>query len=198
MSPRPFLPAGVTGILATELFDQMARPAAYMVSGALLWLMLFLVGLVFPFIMVSLLPGYGSPNKDLHWGGTKPSASFGGGSFAWGTEWPPLVLGSPLNPHRKACPSSSMCLSSASVLVPPSTLASSYLRPKAKPSWRFLRTYRSSIPPSSSGGVPSGGLPRSLSPQSSSLECGWGWRLQYAWPISPPACSWVTHLTGPY
>lgn len=47
-------PAGVTGILATELFDQMARPAAYMVSGALLWLMLFLVGLVFPFIMEGL------------------------------------------------------------------------------------------------------------------------------------------------
>ncbi|XP_044785813.1 solute carrier family 2, facilitated glucose transporter member 11 isoform X6 [Bubalus bubalis] len=44
-------PAGVTGILATELFDQMARPAAYMVYGALMWTMLFLVGLVFPFIM---------------------------------------------------------------------------------------------------------------------------------------------------
>ncbi|XP_061241485.1 solute carrier family 2, facilitated glucose transporter member 11 isoform X4 [Bos javanicus] len=47
-------PAGVTGILATELFDQMARPAAYMVCGALMWTMLFLVGLVFPFIMVGL------------------------------------------------------------------------------------------------------------------------------------------------
>ena len=52
-SPLP-LPAGVTGILATELFDQMARPAAYMVCGALMWTMLFLVGLVFPFIMVGL------------------------------------------------------------------------------------------------------------------------------------------------
>ncbi|XP_006903086.1 PREDICTED: solute carrier family 2, facilitated glucose transporter member 11 [Elephantulus edwardii] len=47
-------PAGVTGILATELFDQTARPAAYMVCGALLWIMLFLVGLGFPFIMEGL------------------------------------------------------------------------------------------------------------------------------------------------
>ncbi|XP_070331740.1 solute carrier family 2, facilitated glucose transporter member 11 isoform X4 [Odocoileus virginianus] len=47
-------PAGVTGILATELFDQMARPAAYMVCGALMWTMLFLVGLAFPFIMEGL------------------------------------------------------------------------------------------------------------------------------------------------
>ncbi|XP_073860281.1 solute carrier family 2, facilitated glucose transporter member 11 isoform X36 [Macaca fascicularis] len=44
-------PAGVTGILATELFDQMARPAACMVCGALMWIMLFLVSLGFPFIM---------------------------------------------------------------------------------------------------------------------------------------------------
>ncbi|XP_032458880.1 solute carrier family 2, facilitated glucose transporter member 11 isoform X4 [Phocoena sinus] len=47
-------PAGVTGILATELFDQMARPAAYMVCGTLMWTMLFLVGLGFPFIMEGL------------------------------------------------------------------------------------------------------------------------------------------------
>ncbi|XP_036678959.1 solute carrier family 2, facilitated glucose transporter member 11 isoform X6 [Balaenoptera musculus] len=47
-------PAGVTGILATELFDQMTRPAAYMVCGALMWTMLFLVGLGFPFIMEGL------------------------------------------------------------------------------------------------------------------------------------------------
>lgn len=32
----------------------MARPAAYMVCGALMWIMLFLVGLGFPFIMVGL------------------------------------------------------------------------------------------------------------------------------------------------
>ncbi|XP_030671827.1 solute carrier family 2, facilitated glucose transporter member 11 isoform X1 [Nomascus leucogenys] len=47
-------PAGVTGILATELFDQTARPAACMVCGALMWLMLFLVGLGLPFIMEAL------------------------------------------------------------------------------------------------------------------------------------------------
>ncbi|XP_008064643.1 solute carrier family 2, facilitated glucose transporter member 11 isoform X2 [Carlito syrichta] len=47
-------PAGVTGILATELFDQTARPAAYMVCGALMWTMLFLVWLGFPFIMEGL------------------------------------------------------------------------------------------------------------------------------------------------
>ncbi|KAM4827649.1 solute carrier family 2, facilitated glucose transporter member 11 [Thomomys bottae] len=47
-------PAGVTGILATELFDQQARPAAYMICGSLLWIMLFLVGLAFPFIMEGL------------------------------------------------------------------------------------------------------------------------------------------------
>uniref|UniRef100_A0A8C7EW95 Solute carrier family 2, facilitated glucose transporter member 5 n=1 Tax=Neovison vison TaxID=452646 RepID=A0A8C7EW95_NEOVI len=47
-------PAGVTGILATELFDQKARPAAYMVGGALVWTLLFLVGLGFPFIKEGL------------------------------------------------------------------------------------------------------------------------------------------------
>ncbi|XP_007956970.1 solute carrier family 2, facilitated glucose transporter member 11 [Orycteropus afer afer] len=47
-------PAGVTGILATELFDQTARPAAYVVCGALLWSTLFLVGLGFPFVMEGL------------------------------------------------------------------------------------------------------------------------------------------------
>ncbi|XP_036923284.1 solute carrier family 2, facilitated glucose transporter member 11 isoform X3 [Sturnira hondurensis] len=47
-------PAGVTGILATELFDQMARPAAYTICGALMWTMLFLVGLGFPFLMEGL------------------------------------------------------------------------------------------------------------------------------------------------
>ncbi|XP_062038479.1 solute carrier family 2, facilitated glucose transporter member 11 isoform X2 [Lepus europaeus] len=47
-------PAGVTGILATELFDQTARPAAYAVYGVLLWTMLFLLGLGFPFLMEGL------------------------------------------------------------------------------------------------------------------------------------------------
>ncbi|XP_058014717.1 solute carrier family 2, facilitated glucose transporter member 11-like, partial [Ahaetulla prasina] len=47
-------PAGVTGIIPTEIFDQVARPAAYTISGSLLWINLFLVGLAFPFVMESL------------------------------------------------------------------------------------------------------------------------------------------------
>lgn len=47
-------PAGVTGVLPAELFDQMARPAAYMVAGSLMWLNLFLVGMAFPFIVAGL------------------------------------------------------------------------------------------------------------------------------------------------
>uniref|UniRef100_A0A667HR45 Major facilitator superfamily (MFS) profile domain-containing protein n=1 Tax=Lynx canadensis TaxID=61383 RepID=A0A667HR45_LYNCA len=47
-------PAGVTGILAMELFDQKAQPAASMVCRVLMWTMLFLVGLGFPFIMEGL------------------------------------------------------------------------------------------------------------------------------------------------
>ncbi|KAM9622465.1 LOW QUALITY PROTEIN: solute carrier family 2, facilitated glucose transporter member 11 [Trichechus inunguis] len=47
-------PAGVTGILATELFDQTAQPTAYVVCGVLLWTMLFLAGLGFPFVMEGL------------------------------------------------------------------------------------------------------------------------------------------------
>lgn len=47
-------PAGVTGILPAEIFDQASRPAAYMVSGSLLWISLFLVGMLFPFIVRSL------------------------------------------------------------------------------------------------------------------------------------------------
>ncbi|XP_068098746.1 solute carrier family 2, facilitated glucose transporter member 11 isoform X2 [Hyperolius riggenbachi] len=47
-------PAGVTGIMPAEIFDQMARPAAYMVCGSLIWIMLFIVGLAFPFIVQGL------------------------------------------------------------------------------------------------------------------------------------------------
>ncbi|NXU51262.1 GTR11 protein, partial [Turnix velox] len=42
-------PAGVTGVLPTEIFDQMSWPAA-----SLLWFNLFLVGTAFPFIVKSL------------------------------------------------------------------------------------------------------------------------------------------------
>lgn len=47
-------PAGVTGILPAEIFDQAARPAAYMVAGSLMWISLFLVGMLFPFIVSGL------------------------------------------------------------------------------------------------------------------------------------------------
>ncbi|XP_053443041.1 solute carrier family 2, facilitated glucose transporter member 11 isoform X2 [Nycticebus coucang] len=40
--------------IGPELFDQMARPAAYMVCGAIMWTMLFLVGLGFPFVVEGL------------------------------------------------------------------------------------------------------------------------------------------------
>lgn len=48
-----FLVAGVTGILPTEIFNQTARPAAYMIAGSLMWLNLFVVGMIFPFLVVS-------------------------------------------------------------------------------------------------------------------------------------------------
>lgn len=47
-------PAGVTGILPAEIFDQAARPAAYMVAGSLMWISLFFIGMSFPFIVSSL------------------------------------------------------------------------------------------------------------------------------------------------
>ncbi|XP_074520210.1 solute carrier family 2, facilitated glucose transporter member 11-like [Halichoeres trimaculatus] len=47
-------PAGVTGILPAEIFDQGARPAAYMVAGSFMWISLFLVGMLFPFIVKGL------------------------------------------------------------------------------------------------------------------------------------------------
>lgn len=47
-------PAGVSGILPTEIFDQSARPAAYMVAGSCMWVSLFLVGMLFPFVVKGL------------------------------------------------------------------------------------------------------------------------------------------------
>ncbi|KAJ8285609.1 hypothetical protein GJAV_G00028810 [Gymnothorax javanicus] len=44
-------PAGVTGVLPTEVFHQTARPAAYMIAGSMMWVNLFLMGMVFPFIV---------------------------------------------------------------------------------------------------------------------------------------------------
>uniref|UniRef100_A0A2K5HKU6 Major facilitator superfamily (MFS) profile domain-containing protein n=1 Tax=Colobus angolensis palliatus TaxID=336983 RepID=A0A2K5HKU6_COLAP len=142
-------PAGVTGILATELFDQMARPAACMVCGALMWIMLFLVSLGFPFVM---------------------------------------VLGSLLI-HRRPYPTSSMSLSLVSVPVGPSTLACSFLRPKARPSKRSPKNYTDSTSP---GGprAPRGRVRRLSSRQNSSpkgVTRGQSQLLSWPWSSLPPA-----------
>uniref|UniRef100_A0A8C9TEW2 Solute carrier family 2, facilitated glucose transporter member 5 n=1 Tax=Scleropages formosus TaxID=113540 RepID=A0A8C9TEW2_SCLFO len=47
-------PAGVTGVLPTEIFNQTARPAAYTIAGSLMWINFFLVGMVFPFLVSEL------------------------------------------------------------------------------------------------------------------------------------------------
>ncbi|KAJ3602024.1 hypothetical protein NHX12_029784 [Muraenolepis orangiensis] len=47
-------PAGVTGVLPTEIFSQTARPAAYMLAGSMMWINLFIVGMLFPFLVSSL------------------------------------------------------------------------------------------------------------------------------------------------
>uniref|UniRef100_UPI00398E3787 solute carrier family 2, facilitated glucose transporter member 11-like n=1 Tax=Pristiophorus japonicus TaxID=55135 RepID=UPI00398E3787 len=47
-------PAGVTGIIPMEIFDQTARPAAYVISGSLLWINFIFVGMTFPFVIGAL------------------------------------------------------------------------------------------------------------------------------------------------
>ncbi|XP_061584500.1 solute carrier family 2, facilitated glucose transporter member 11-like [Cololabis saira] len=47
-------PAGVTGVLPTELFNQTARPAAYMIAGSMMWINLFIIGMIFPFLVSGL------------------------------------------------------------------------------------------------------------------------------------------------
>ncbi|CAL1609371.1 unnamed protein product [Knipowitschia caucasica] len=47
-------PAGVTGVLPTEIFNQSARPAAYMIAGSMMWINLFIVGMLFPFLVSEL------------------------------------------------------------------------------------------------------------------------------------------------
>ncbi|XP_059844370.1 solute carrier family 2, facilitated glucose transporter member 11-like [Hypanus sabinus] len=47
-------PAGVTGIIPMEIFDQTARPAAYMINGFLFWINYIIIGLTFPFIVEGL------------------------------------------------------------------------------------------------------------------------------------------------
>uniref|UniRef100_A0A3B4A5L5 Major facilitator superfamily (MFS) profile domain-containing protein n=1 Tax=Periophthalmus magnuspinnatus TaxID=409849 RepID=A0A3B4A5L5_9GOBI len=45
---------GVTGVLPTEIFNQSARPAAYMIAGSMMWINLFIVGMIFPFLVSGL------------------------------------------------------------------------------------------------------------------------------------------------
>ncbi|CAB1354005.1 unnamed protein product [Coregonus sp. 'balchen'] len=47
-------PAGVTGVLPTEIFSQTARPAAYMIAGSMMWINLFIMGMIFPFLVSEL------------------------------------------------------------------------------------------------------------------------------------------------
>lgn len=47
----------IPALLVTEIFLQSSRPAAYMVAGTVHWLSNFTVGLVFPFIQVSVTQG---------------------------------------------------------------------------------------------------------------------------------------------
>uniref|UniRef100_A0A3P9C3Z2 Solute carrier family 2, facilitated glucose transporter member 5 n=1 Tax=Maylandia zebra TaxID=106582 RepID=A0A3P9C3Z2_9CICH len=49
-------PSPIPYVVATEMFRQTARPAAFMVAGSVHWLSNFIVGLVFPFLEVSLGP----------------------------------------------------------------------------------------------------------------------------------------------
>uniref|UniRef100_A0A8C2IM49 Solute carrier family 2 member 11a n=1 Tax=Cyprinus carpio TaxID=7962 RepID=A0A8C2IM49_CYPCA len=47
-------PAGVTGILPTEIFNQTTRPGVYMAAGSLMWLNLFIIGMIFSFLVSGL------------------------------------------------------------------------------------------------------------------------------------------------
>merc|ERR1739838_463999 len=47
-------PAGVTGVLPTEISNQTMRPAAYMIAGSMMWINLFIIGMIFPFLVSEL------------------------------------------------------------------------------------------------------------------------------------------------
>ncbi|XP_022060485.2 solute carrier family 2, facilitated glucose transporter member 1a isoform X1 [Acanthochromis polyacanthus] len=49
-------PSPIPYVVATEMFRQTARPAAFMVAGSVHWLSNFIVGLVFPFLEEGLGP----------------------------------------------------------------------------------------------------------------------------------------------
>lgn len=48
-----FFSGGVVCPLITEIFIQSYRPAAYVFNGVVNWIQLFILGLVFPFLVVS-------------------------------------------------------------------------------------------------------------------------------------------------
>uniref|UniRef100_A0A8B9LC16 Solute carrier family 2, facilitated glucose transporter member 5 n=1 Tax=Astyanax mexicanus TaxID=7994 RepID=A0A8B9LC16_ASTMX len=54
VSVKQELITGVTGVLPTEIFNQTTRPAAYMIAGSLMWLNLFIIGMIFPFLVSGL------------------------------------------------------------------------------------------------------------------------------------------------
>ena len=47
----------IPALLITEIFLQSSRPSAFMVGGSVHWLSNFTVGLLFPFIQVSVTLG---------------------------------------------------------------------------------------------------------------------------------------------
>lgn len=50
-------PGPIPALLITEIFLQSSRPSAFMVGGSVHWLSNFTVGLIFPFIQVSVPRG---------------------------------------------------------------------------------------------------------------------------------------------
>jgi hypothetical protein len=48
------LSGGIPFVLTGELFEQSYRPAAFMIAGIVNWVANFAVGLLFPFMQVSV------------------------------------------------------------------------------------------------------------------------------------------------
>lgn len=100
-----FRPAGpIPALMITEIFLQSSRSSAYMVGGSVHWLCNFTVGLLFPFIQVSVAWGPWVPRY--------PHAGKGG----------PLPESEPGSPSRRGAsgPTASSFLVGC-VVSPPST-----------------------------------------------------------------------------
>lgn len=61
-----FFSAGVLCSLPTEIFIQSYRPAAYVFNGIISWIQLFILGLLFPFIVVSEVGCFVSVQRRLN------------------------------------------------------------------------------------------------------------------------------------